>query len=621
MKYRPDIDGLRSFAIIPVILYHAHVPGLPGGFVGVDIFFVISGYLICSLISKKLEHDDFSLITFYERRCRRIFPALFTMLAIVYALATVTLLPPDMAKFSLSLIYSTLFLSNIFFWKTNNYFDGSAELKPLLHTWSLGVEEQFYIIVPLILYAISRWSKAHYTPWFLGISIASMALSVWGLTHGPTATFYILPTRFWELAIGAITAWMPTTTLSRIRRDAIGVTGLVLIGYAITMISEESPFPGWNALFPCVGAVAIIVAGTGGQSLVSRFLSLRPLVFIGKISFSLYLWHWPLLALAKYQAGHDLSPMETTMVIATGLGFAVASWWFIETPVRLKKGTFTSRRIFLGSATVMLIVMALGWAGISTNGFIQRYPGFVEQRIPGRERYNAEICFLSEKQKINAWNSGKCRLTNGHETNTLLWGDSYAAHYAPGIVDHAQGFSSNILQYTASSCPPIFEYSSAARPNCRDFNDHVLSIIKEHKITAVIMSGRWESLFKRGVKISDIAATVRRLQSMGLAVYVIGQSPIFSNTAQILFVKAGGTPDIQEASAPVSFRSEINTEIAAAIPESTFIDPLQFLCTSGDCFYRKSGKFIVIDSGHYSSFGSDLAVESYFPLFSKTSTQ
>lgn len=206
MQYRLDIDGLRALAIVPVVLFHAHVFGLSGGYVGVNIFFVISGYLICSLIIAELARGDFSIIRFYERRCRRILPALFMMFVVVATIAAFVLLPPDMAGFCRSLISSTFFVSNIYFWRDASYFDGASEFKPLLHTWSLGVEEQFYIFMPLILYAISKWSKSRYTPWLLLLSLASFVLSVWGLTHAPTATFYILPTRFWELALGALVA-------------------------------------------------------------------------------------------------------------------------------------------------------------------------------------------------------------------------------------------------------------------------------------------------------------------------------------------------------------------------------------------------------------------------------
>ena len=617
MKYRPDIDGLRALAVIPVALYHAHFPGISGGFVGVDIFFVISGYLICSLITAELASGNFSIVRFYERRCRRILPALFAMLTVITGAAAFVLLPPDMLSFCRSLLASTVFASNVYFWKSANYFDGASEFKPLLHTWSLGVEEQFYIFVPLILFVIAKWSKSRYTPWLLSISAISFALSYWAETHAPTGNFYLLPTRFWELASGALAAIsMPARVISRSAREIIGAAGIGLIVYSLTMLTDETPFPGLNALFPCIGAAALLYAGGYGKTIFSTLLSTKPLVFTGKISYSLYLWHWPLLALARYQAGRELTVLETSIALLASLIIAVASWRYVEIPFRRNTTFFNSRFIFAGSGISMILVVLIGVAGISSQGFIVRYPNFAVKTISGVERYNGDTCFLNEHQSITDWQGGKCLLTHTEGPTVLLWGDSFAAHYAPGIADEAKYLSANYLQYTSSSCPPIFDYYSGSVPNCRAFNDNVPKILAQYKISTVVMSGRWESVFKRGVSPSDVAATVTRLKGMGVKVYVIGQSPEFYNEVQIIFAQAGYDANTSEASAPLSFSRKINFELESVLPADTFIDPLKVLCGPTDCKYLREGQYVIWDYGHFSAFGSRLAVASYFPFIS-----
>lgn len=617
MKYRADIDGLRALAVLPVVLFHAHVIGFSGGFVGVDVFFVISGYLICSLITTELKNNDFSIVRFYERRCRRILPALFAMFFVVAVLAFFVLLPPDMDGFCKSLISSTFFVSNIYFWRSSSYFDGSSEFKPLLHTWSLGVEEQFYIFVPLILYAIARWSSARYTRWLLLLTFLSFLASVWGLTNAPTANFYLLPTRFWELAVGALLAVNASTLkTSRAVNDALGLTGIALIAFSVGMLSEESSFPSWNALFPCVGAALVIYSGGSGDTFVSRLLSTKVFVSVGKISYSLYLWHWPLLALTRYQVARELSPFDVAAVLLASFIFAILSLRYVEMPVRQNRLVFNSKFVFKSSIAVMVFATVSGVAGVVSGGGAFRYPNFAEQVIPGRERYNGPICYLDEKLSFRGWQGDQCFLTNGHQKTVLLWGDSYAAHYVPGIVDQADSITVNILQYTLSACPPVFDYYTAGRPECQAFNNNLPAILKKYGVSTVVMAGRWESVFKRGVSPDAVVATAKRLIGMGVEVIVIGQSPVFNNNVQTLFAQSSLPADALEASAPLSFRREINSRLAATLPAGTFIDPLATLCGAADCDYRRDGKFVVWDVGHFSSFGSNLAVMSYFPFFS-----
>ena len=263
MKYRPDVDGLRAVAVLPVVLFHSGIAGFGGGFVGVDVFFVISGYVITLRLLSDLEQGRFSIIDFYERRVRRIFPALFFMIGLTTIAASVLLLPPNFEDFSKSAVATALFVSNMYFWKFSGYFEPSALLRPLLHTWSLAVEEQYYIFMPIAMYLAYRFARAKWLLVFLPVALLSFALSVYATTTAPTANFFFLPTRAWELLLGAMLVLTPPLAPARKwLADALGFLGLGLILYAVLSYTEETPFPGVNALAPCLGAALVIYSGT-----------------------------------------------------------------------------------------------------------------------------------------------------------------------------------------------------------------------------------------------------------------------------------------------------------------------------------------------------------------------
>lgn len=308
--YRADIEGLRALAVIPVILYHARLFS-PGGFVGVDVFFVISGYLITKIITSHLRCGHFTLAGFYQRRVRRIFPALFLMFAVSSAFAYLLLLPHELMQFGKSLIASAAFVSNVFFSSQSDYFDVASEQKPLLHVWSLAVEEQFYILWPLIVVALNKKAGEKGTLLFCVIvSFTSLLYGEYFVHQAPTAAFYLLPARAWELALGALLAmfinfgWFRQTP--RYVADIASIVGIALICVAIFSYDEVMPFPGFAALVPCVGAALVIGAGESRTTLGGRLLSLPPFALIGRISYSLYLWHWPILVFSHIYLGREL---------------------------------------------------------------------------------------------------------------------------------------------------------------------------------------------------------------------------------------------------------------------------------------------------------------------------
>jgi peptidoglycan/LPS O-acetylase OafA/YrhL len=619
IRYRPDIDGLRAIAVVPVLLFHAHLGGMSGGFVGVDVFFVISGFLICSLIVKELDRGDFSILRFYERRCLRILPALFAMFLATSVLASVVLMPPDLAGFGRSLMSSVAFVSNVYFWKVSGYFDGAADFKPLLHTWSLSVEEQFYLVAPYLLVGISAFFRKRYLTFLVPLAIASLALSEWAVSRAPSGAFYLLPTRFWEILLGALLAVSRTTgTQSRPLREALGAAGLISILGACFLYSQDTRFPGFAALAPCVGAALIIYAGTGGESLTGRLLSSSPFVFIGKISYSLYLWHWPLFALYRYRVARELTATEGALLLLASFVLAIASWKFVEAPFRQSRPSSGRRAVFIGSGAGALAAATFAGTAMATGGLPSRVPGFELVATPGEDEYDAGgqgTCFLDDTQQVSDWGRDLCWVTRGQGPRVLLWGDSFAAHYVPGLKHRAPRVQADILQYNLSACPPVIGFNTLSNPPCKAFNEQVLDVIREYDIKGVIVSGRWDYAVRRHVEPGDIRSSLARVLELGVDVHVIGQSPMFGNQVQTLFAQTGGSSTQPDGWGTVTFGTDLNVMIQGASPPGiNFVDPLKQFCQQlPSCQYRDHGTFMMWDEGHFSAYGSELAVDKYFP--------
>ena len=341
MDYRREIDGLRALAVLPVIFFHAGFQTFSGGFVGVDIFFVISGYLITSIILAEMEAGTFTLANFYERRARRILPALFVVMALCLPFAWLWLLPQDMKSFSLSLVAVSTFASNILFWRTSGgYFDTAAELKPLLHTWSLAVEEQYYLLFPIFVLLTWRFGKTWILKSFVVVFIISLASAHWGATNKPIFTFFLLPTRGWELLIGGFLAFyfsLGHKQLSHKWLNELGsLIGVALIAYSIFSFDSKTPFPSLYTLVPTFGA-ALIIFFTTPQTSTGKLLGSQLFVGVGLISYSAYLYHQPLLAFAKHRSIDEPSSFLIGLLIAASFCLAYFSWRFVEAPFRNKQ--------------------------------------------------------------------------------------------------------------------------------------------------------------------------------------------------------------------------------------------------------------------------------------------
>lgn len=407
MHYRAEIDGLRALAVVPVILFHAGFHAFSGGFIGVDVFFVISGYLITSIIINDLAKGQFSLVDFYVRRAKRILPALFLVMLVCLPFAAFIFLPIAMKDFAQSLVATSVFSSNFLFFTESGYFEPNAELKPLLHTWSLAVEEQYYIIFPLLLILAWRFGRR----WILGlltvIFLFSLAAAEWGTVSSPAAAFYLLPMRAWELLIGAFAAFYLQDRAARLPHavhQAGSVMGLALIFYAIAAFDEATPFPGVQALIPTLGTTLIILFAMPG-TWVNRLLSVRALVFLGLMSYCAYLWHQPLFAFSRYSSPEEPSAVIMLLLCFATLPLAYLSWRFVERPFRrpeLPAGTLIS---VVAVAAVGFI--GVGYAGSLSDGFKNQ---ILTYRLSDNERHLYETIRLSnEDDPANtADGSGQC---------------------------------------------------------------------------------------------------------------------------------------------------------------------------------------------------------------------
>jgi peptidoglycan/LPS O-acetylase OafA/YrhL len=376
MPYRPDVDGLRAVAVLSVLLFHARVPGFSGGFVGVDVFCVISGFLITSITVREIKDGSFSLAAFYERRARRILPALFVTVLVSWMAAALLYMPPEFASFSASVAATATFVSNIVFWNQSGYFAGPAEIKPLLHVWSLAVEEQYYLLFPPALMVFARRGR-NAAFGFIGIVfLISFAVGVWATIRAPGAAFYLTPARAWELMLGAMLAFdgIPGIGGDRIANCA-GVLGLGMIAWAVAAFSSATPFPGWNAAIPCVGTALLLHSGGSGRTVTARLLRIKPLVFVGLISYSLYLFHWPLLAVARYFWIAPLPPWAGPVLLGIAGVAAALSWRFVEQPFRARS-RITRRQVFSAGAVASAVAITAGLGGYLSDGIPARFPAY-----------------------------------------------------------------------------------------------------------------------------------------------------------------------------------------------------------------------------------------------------
>ncbi len=621
MQYRREIDGLRAVAVLPVILFHAGIEGFAGGFVGVDVFFVISGYLITSIILADLRQDRFSLKQFYERRARRILPALLFVILACIPFAYLWMLPDELKDFSQSVVAVVLFSSNLLFFYRTGYFAADSELKPLLHTWSLGVEEQYYLLFPLLLMLLFRHREKRLFLIIAALACASFALSDWGSRHAPEANFFLAPFRAWELFAGSLCAFVASRRLPG-QADGLSLIGLGLILAAIFLFDADTPFPGVAALLPVGGTALIILYGAKG-TIVARTLGWAPLVGIELISYSAYLWHQPLFAFARIRSLTEPSEMLMLALAALSLLLGYASWRWVELPFRQGKRTVvTSRRsvfVLSGVGLAALLLLGLGgnatanrlWvgAGMTADTARQRMAAVVGLK-PGCDEGFARLrdCRTSERPDI------------------LLWGDSFAMHLVPGLI--ASDPAIRLQQATLSSCSPILGLVAAGgrgsaqqARQCLAENDRVLEWLRQKPgIEVVILSSPFDAVTDRYALRDGVArqatttevaeqllATVRAIRSTGARVLIVSPTAMASWDIGRCLMRSrylGFAASSCEFSRPADSEAiRLLRAVEAEVPVYWLQDEI---CPTGRCMPQRGPVFLYRDKAHLSVEGSSL---------------
>ncbi|MCK0168494.1 acyltransferase [Jannaschia sp. S6380] len=453
LSYRADIDGLRAVAVLPVLAFHFGQPWMPGGFVGVDVFFVISGFLITSIIQRELSAGTFSLLHFYERRIRRILPALFVVIAGSLAAATVVFLPHHLRDAGQSAVAATVFASNILFWLEAGYFDAAAYTKPLLHTWSLAIEEQFYLFVPLVLMALARLGRRPVF-WIGGLTLASFVLSALTTATVPTAAYYLLPWRAWELGVGALLALGLVPAFGgRALREGAALLGLVMILLAAVILDKGTAFPGVAAALPVLGTALVLHAGASGGTRIGGLLGSTLPVWIGRRSYSLYLWHWPAVVFFLYVFLDMPDPLEALGLFALSLLLADLSFRFVERPFR--RPTFGSRRtVFAGAGAAMVAVIAIGLVPVVGTGLPFRLPPEAKLLAAFAEDRHAAARACERRQNGKDW-SEPCLFgaPAGGPAPVVLLGDSHGPAYVPALDLAGQELGLTVEMLAHRGCP------------------------------------------------------------------------------------------------------------------------------------------------------------------------
>lgn len=487
LAYRPDIDGLRAIAVLPVILFHAGFDWFSGGYVGVDVFFVISGYLITNILLREIRSGTFSLVHFYERRARRILPALFLVCLASLPVAWWLLPPQALTDFAQSLIATATFWSNILFWLESDYFAATAELKPLLHTWSLAIEEQFYLFFPLILLLLAKWQLSRINLLILLFAVISYGLMLWGLPRYPEATFYLLPTRAWELMAGALLAVWHTRRIeanhtpipAATATNMLSLSGLLLIATAVFFLDHDTPFPSHWTLLPVIGTALIIGFSQPGHW-VHRLLRQRPLVLIGLFSYSAYLWHQPMFAFAKIYYISVPPPAVMVLLVMLSLLLAYLSWRYIEFPFR-SRSRVSRQTVFVCSGVASTAIIAIGLSGYLNQGFpiLRSTPQLIESLKTARPSPMREQCHTQGNDYLKPKNS--CTY-GGDNITWAVFGDSHAVEPAYALAQELKQINKGIKHYSFSLCGPNYGLNDSVEleiPNgCSDWTKEAIEDIK-----------------------------------------------------------------------------------------------------------------------------------------------
>ncbi len=649
IKYRPEIDGLRALAVLPVILFHAGVDFFSGGYVGVDIFFVISGYLITSILLNELQEGSFSIISFYERRARRILPALFLVLLVCLPITWILLIPTDLVNFSKSVISVIVYASNIFFFRTLDYFSPSADTIPLLHTWSLGIEEQFYILFPVFLLLIWRIQRNILPIALIVVSSVSLGLCFYFAERYPNFNFYLLPSRAWELLAGSLCAYMffkkPTiASTSEPISDAFALLGLVLIFTSIVLLNETTPYPSAWTLLPVIGTVLVII-NSRGDSITARFLGFKGFVWIGLLSYSAYLWHQPVFSFYKiFSDSSEISGTVALTLILIVFVLSYLSWEFVEKPFRYKS-VFNRRKVFSLAIVWSVVFLAVGTSGILASGYKFRYASAVNEL--------ADTAEISPKR-------GQCHTSGAgykspeescsyfaEDVKWAVLGDSHGVELAYALSRELEKEEIGLKHFTFSSCAPeiLFRRSTigcaswlngatewlGANSNTTDVVLAFYHLSYENMDLAIGMENR-EVAERIRLYYESFEALVQKLRRAGKNVYIVLPIPrmekhidkyvyprlsfigTLRNESQLIGIAASNY--FNEAGSSRKYLTEIAQKTGAVL-----IDPSQSLCDESVCHGISENKLNYFDQHHLSVHGAEKVVEQFSKLKESTALE
>jgi peptidoglycan/LPS O-acetylase OafA/YrhL len=636
--YRPDIDGLRAIAVLVVIAFHAGL-GCPGGYVGVDVFFVISGFLITSLIWKDLETGRFTFAHFWERRARRIVPALVAVTLATLAAGWFVLLPIDLRSLGRASAAQAVFAANIHYWRDSGYFAGAAHEKPLLHTWSLAVEEQFYLIVPFLFWGMYRFAPLRQRTAVLSLLAAglvlSLTLSIVGVMYFRPAAFFMLPTRAWELLLGSLVVFLPAprSVLGlRAVREVASLAGMALVLVPSFIYTAETPFPGLAALPPCLGTALLIWANGRNDgraaTALGALLSARPIVFIGLISYSLYLWHWPLLAFGNYLAPTPLTAGQRAVLVSCGFVLAVLSWRFVETPFRTRARGASRKSMFALAGAGLAAVFVCGVTCMIMRGFPERLP---PQALAFADA-KADMDFINELTTEDIWEGKLAPLGVADPARPpalLVWGDSHAMAALPAIDLFLKERGLAGRAATHSSTAPVLNWFKTnqfgLRKDALEFNEAILSYIERQKIPDVILSGYWSAYAENDGSNSGpfepaLLETVRRLVAAGARPWILLDAPVHSfqvptALSRSVVFQTDLTAYCAKPTAENEFDSIDRTTIAAILAAGgRILDPKPSFLDATGRYYRIEidGIALYRDAEHLTTHG---AKRMLLPLF------
>lgn len=654
MDYRREVDGLRALAVLPVIFFHAGYQAFSGGFVGVDIFFVISGYLITSIILAEKQAGTFSLLNFYERRARRILPALFFVMLVCLPFAWFWLAPKDLTEFSKSLKNVPIFISNILFYKETGYFDTAAELKPLLHTWSLAVEEQYYLFFPALLTAIWILEKKFIISLLAVIFLTSLFYAHHLITIKPSAAFYLLPSRLWEILIGALIAfYMVNKDLQKFKpvtEQSASIIGLVLILYSIFFFNAETPFPSFYTLFPTIGA-ALIIIFANNKNFVGQLLGTSFLVGIGLISYSTYLWHQPLLVFARHRNIGELSSYLILILTLLSFIFAYFTWKYVEQPFR-NRLQFTSKSILLFAISCSVFFISIGFIGKAYKGFPERFKNIPASILLSLEPNNLRVDCNNEPKDgaLDSHDVDFCAIGNTLEKPSIaVFGDSHSMALLPAFNAAGKDLGLSLVHIGLGGCPPLMNVDiingNYRFGVCSNLAKRGYEYVVKNGIKKVFLVARW-SLYTDGkydgskmyfmglsptyAKSKEISRelftkslneTVKAYQAVGVDLYLVAQVPLQKIDSNKLYGQmysfAGVDKQAMVNQLSISKIEHKSLQMFTRTIFSDYVMNNQFnlivlddiFCNESVCLIGQADKSFYSDEGHLSNFGALMATD------------